>query len=174
MPDRRRLRHWLAAPVPAGGVQSSSRGLAVSARIRAAGYTGSAAFTLATDAAAGAAAVKTIITGLGSGGDTVTAVAAHVAAIKAAGAALRAQGAPKVPAGVGDTTLNGWVGRSDGTQGGVHGDEGVLGFSLAGVDDVTWMYTPYLYDAVVHPGIHLGGTLVAPDGTLIVDTNPTV
>lgn len=134
---------------------STLTGVAVTAR--AGGYVGSAAFTLAVNAAAGQAAVATVIAGLGVGGAITTAVAAHVAAIKAAGAALRLQGAPRVPAGVGDPTLNGWVGRFDGTQGGVHGDEGVAGISLAGVDDVAWVYAPYLYDAVVHPGITLGG-----------------
>lgn len=165
-----------AAPTSGGPVGHATAGPVkkVTVTVRAGGFVGSAAFTLAVNAAAGQAAVAAVITGLGVGGSTSTAVAAHVAAIKAAGAALRAQGAPQVSAGIGDTTRNGWVGRNDGTQGGVHGDEGIAGISLAGVDDVVWMYSPYLFDAVVHPGIRLGGTLVASDGTLIVDTNPTV
>jgi len=99
------------------------------------------ALALAATAAGTAAALATATAAGASGGSTQTSRDAFIVAVKAAGAALRAAGAPQVTAGLANAALNGWCGRPGSYATGVSkGAEGIEGFSLAGVDTVIWPY----------------------------------
>lgn len=96
------------------------------------------AITAAGTVASGEAAVVTARDAAKPGGSTPAAVQVQIAAIRVAGLALFAAGAPQVQAGLANAALNGWVGRKGFTGQTAGANPQIEGFSLAGVDTVCW------------------------------------
>ena len=83
----------------------------------------------------------------------------YASLVRGAGAGIRRYGGDHVQAGV--KTTDGWIGRVLDIYRTkvVHGEEGVAGFCVDGVDYLVWPYEALVLDDLVgHPGIRVGGS----------------